>query len=153
MKILLTLLTTGTLLSISPAMAGQSADCDKAPVARADALAAAIEHDGRVQPLISFKAGSARLAPAADEQIAELAKALDDNPYLHIEIGLDADHGRSPELANERARAVRDALARLNAPVERVAVREVKPVAEIAKVEVAGTTQQCAVPATGAAGS
>ncbi len=152
MKTLRTLLTTATLLSISPIMAANaspSADCPKAPVTRAGDLVAAIDHQGHATPTVVFERGTAKLAPASRDQLEELAKLLDDESDLRIQVGFAAEGNVSPELAKARAKALREALLDLDAPANRVALRETSGQAEIAKVEIANGPAQCVAPVAG----
>lgn len=146
MKTLLTLLTTAMLLSISPAMAS-APDCAKPPLTPAADIAASIDQGVPATPTVVFERGTAKLAPASRGQLAELVALLDDQLDLHIQVGFAA--GDKPELAQARAKALRNALLDLDAPADRVAVREAKADAEIAKVEIAGGAQQCAAPVAG----
>lgn len=70
---------------------------------------------------------------------------------LRIKVGFAAEGNVTPELANARAKALREALLDLDAPAERVALREVKDDAELAKLELANGPAQCEIPS--AAGS
>ena len=149
----LTRLTTAVLLSLSPLGMALAADCDVAPLTHAADIGAAIDHDGRATPTVVFQRGTAKLAPASHAQLAELARLLDDQLDLRIDVGFAADGNVTPDLARARSRAVREALLDLDAPADRVALRDVKTDAEIAKVEIANGPEQCATPSTGAAGS
>jgi len=144
-KTLLTQLTTAVLLSLAPLAIALAADCPKPPIATAGDLVAAIDHQGRASPTVVFQRGTAKLAPASRDQLEELAKLLDDESDLRIQVGFAAEGDVTPELAKARAKALREALLDLDAPAQRVALREVKGDAEVAKLEIANGPAQCEI--------
>jgi outer membrane protein OmpA-like peptidoglycan-associated protein len=91
------------------------------PVTSADVIAAQIETSGRAEPLVEFVRGTALLTPASTRQLVELVRLLKEDPLLRIEIGLAPTSGT--QLAEERVRALRDALLDLAAPADRLAIR------------------------------
>ena len=149
MNTLLTRMTTAVLLSLSPLAMALAAECETPPVTHAAEIGAAIDHQGHATPTVVFERGTAKLAPASRDQLAELAKLLDDELDLNIQVGFAAEGNVSPELAKARAKALREALLDLDAPANRVALRDASGQAEIAKVEIANGPAQCAAPVAG----
>jgi outer membrane protein OmpA-like peptidoglycan-associated protein len=149
MNTFLTRMTTAILLSLSPLGMALAAECAKPPLTPAADIAASIDRGAPATPTVVFERGTAKLAPASRDQLAQIVALLDDQLDLHIQVGFAAGDQVTPELAQARARALRNALLDLDAPANRVAVRQVKAEAEIAKVEIAGGAQQCAAPVAG----
>jgi outer membrane protein OmpA-like peptidoglycan-associated protein len=91
------------------------------PVTSADAIAAQIQASGRAEPLVEFVRGTALLTPASTRQLVELVRLLKEDPLLRIEIGFAPTSGT--QLAEERAKVLRDALLDLAAPADRLTVK------------------------------
>ncbi len=95
------------------------------------------QNEVKIQPLISFRAGTAELEPESKAALTIIKKYLDDKPYislLRVEAHLDA--GAKPEtaqaLTEKRAAAVCQALIELGVACSRllpVGFGSTKPVA------------------------
>src|ERR1044071_5317241 len=147
MKATLMILTTAAMLSFQPAQAGDATPCDKAAVVRADRIAADIDRTGQSAPLVQFYNGTAILTKASERQLVELAKLLDDEKDLRIEVSFPAIAVANPGLAAERSAAVRSALVSLHAPADRVAVQPQPsaPKSEFAALSTNGPAAHCSL--------
>ena len=120
------------------------------PVRPAAEIAPVIGDGGHESILLAFQRGTAKLTSNSTAQLAELARVLDADPQLRIEVGFIADQRedgeRAQELARARTLAVRNALLALGAPSQQLKARPYPGDASVAEADgdlAAGESAQC----------